>query len=679
LALAFATSTALLRRRNTQFIRRELLLGESRERLNAIIRSVPDAIVIYASNGTIIDWNDGAVECFGFNKDKVLGRSLIDLIIPQQGRSDNSLITDMLFQAGNFNIGGKRLELNVSNAEGEIFPVEITIGVSRGHGDPTFVAYIRNISDRAEAERLLKADLLKAEAANSSKARFLAVMSHEMRTPLNGVIGTLDLLAGSPLDDEQRKLVDVALTSGEELLSQISDVLDFSKMEAGKLELEIQAFDIGKCVASVVDMLAAYRAENANIISARIDPGLSGPRMGDVGRIRQILVNLGSNGMKFTQAGDVEVSVSRVNDSRVRFEVRDNGQGVSRDDLPKLFHEFTMFDTSLRRASGGTGLGLAICKRLVLAMGGQIGVESELGVGSVFWFELDLERPLQTVDGNVPVVQLGQPAKGLKVLLVEDNKTNQFVTTQMLSKFRCDVVMVENGFEALKKIATIAFDLVLMDISMPVMDGIEAIARLRSQDGPEASMRVVALTANALTGDKERFKELGFSDYISKPVRQIDLQRILLAAHRGVQELQSVDHRNDLFNTAQIDSMVLGELMESLGPGAFEQVFASFKSDIVRNLMRMQIAAFAKDEKEMKKAAHAISGASATLGLNKLCGHASEMEQSRTILRAVDVVEKIRQLEDCFKAACCALEKFSDGSHFGSNTGCINISKRQYW
>jgi signal transduction histidine kinase/CheY-like chemotaxis protein len=377
---------------------------------------------------------------------------------------------------------------------------------------------------RAEAE----ASATAAQSATRAKADFLAMMSHEIRTPMNGIIGVADLLRNLSPDTKQKKLIDILTASGSSLLRLINDILDFSKIEAERLELQPKPFELRALLDELEHLLGAHARTKQVTLKIDADPNLPAGVNGDRHRLSQVLLNLGTNAVKFTDRGEVRISVRALRvengSARLEFTVRDTGIGMDSEALGRLFTPFTQLANSRRHRGGGTGLGLVIAQKLVKLMGGRIRVQSESTKGSTFSFAIELPTAEVT---SATVTCMVLRLEVLSILVAEDNAVNQTIIDAMLRKLGHQITVVGTGVEALEALASADFDLVLMDCNMPEMDGIEATKRLRAGGVRDSRIPVIALTANAMEGDRERCLAAGMDDFVAKPVTIAELRKAI--------------------------------------------------------------------------------------------------------------------------------------------------------
>ncbi len=516
----------------TERKRAEEALRESEEKFHKSFMASPEVMVIATLDECrYLDVNEAFTRVFGFSREDVLGRTAEELgIWPKETIREQLL--DRLRTSGRV----QNEEFPFRGKDGSLRTMLLSAEVVRIGGRPCTLYVATDVTERIRMEEELRRAKEQAEVASRAKSDFLANMSHEIRTPMNGVMGMIDLSLMQELPRRVREYLLMARKSADHLLAIIGDILDLSKIEAGRMELMEDVFDPRELVEGTLSPLALAAEDKGLTLMHAVDADIPRHLRGDPVRLRQILANLVSNAVKFTHKGRVLVNVERVGDGlptgevRLLFSVSDTGIGIPEDKLAHIFESFSQAEDATHARYGGTGLGLAISRRLVQMMGGDIHVESEPGKGSRFSFSFVArkaeERRKAARPAKAPVRSETRP---MRILLAEDNEINRILAQELLHELGHAVTAVENGRLALEALGRERYDLVLMDVQMPEMDGLEAVRSIREgrPPGVDPALPVVALTAYALEGDRERFLAAGMDDYLSKPIREQDLGRIL--------------------------------------------------------------------------------------------------------------------------------------------------------
>ncbi len=520
-----------------QNLRRRNQVQQTSARLQTVIATSLDAVIVTDKNGIILEFNGSAEQIFGYDRGAALGQSIGALIVPDHLLSAHEAGMQRMLAGGVPHVVGKGLvRLESKCANGRIFPIEMSIQAARQDEQDIYVAFVRDISQRVRAERDLVEARDRALAGERAKANFLAVMSHEIRTPLNGLLGNLTLMKDTALDLRQKELARRMDMSGRLLMNHVNDVLDISKYEAGKLTLLKEPVNLNDMLQGLAD---AQSTDAAAVGTTLHWHWVGTPQdwvCSDRARLEQLLINLVGNAIKFTRDGRVlieaEVVARQETSATLEFRVSDTGIGIAAEDIERIFGDFETLDSSYGRTVGGTGLGLGIARRITQAMGGEIGADSTLGRGSVFRVRLPFETasaPEMLAEQPVAAqTALSPPQPTAKsILLVEDNEVNRHIARELLQRDGHRVSEANDGAQALTLTADERFDLILMDISMPVMDGRQATQAIRSGSGVNAATPIIAFTANVMPEEVARFRADGMDGTLSKPIAVEALREII--------------------------------------------------------------------------------------------------------------------------------------------------------
>lgn len=578
-------------------------------RLSTIVATSADAIVVADRTGRVLEFNPAAEVMFGHSRDEALAMRTSDFFPAAGPAADGAepvpekVAPDPLGTAA-----PGRLEVLARRGGSGTFPVELSMATAESSDGAIVIAVLRDISDRRQAERDLTEARDKALEGEQAKARFLAVMSHELRTPLNGLLGSAEILHATALDADQARLVEVIETSAQVLLDHVNAGLEISRIEAGAIWTRVTGFSVTALVAEVVANqtgLAAAAGNRITVVTLAEPPGRV---LGNPGPVRQILLNLVGNAVKFTANGTVtiEIDCGPPRGDAVEIEVRviDSGIGIAEEDLDRVFEDYVTLDASYGRPTGGTGLGLGITQRLVRSLGGMMGVESTPGAGSVFWVRLPFVAEPQS--GTEPMAE-ASPA-GLSILVVDDNQINRFVLRSLLEEVGHRVTEAADGPEGVILAAERAHDLILMDISMPGMDGLEATRRIRAGNGASRGARIVAVTAHAHPDDLRHLLDAGMQDCLVKPITRGSLARLMSGGPPP--PAQTGTRRTDLLDPALIE-----DLVTRLDPDRLADLLGRFLEEGDSKIARLSSGV---PDAEARMLIHRFAGSAATFGATDL-------------------------------------------------------------
>lgn len=650
LLLALLFFALYLGRLNRQNIRRRRQAIQASERMNVVTSTALDAVIVCDVNGDVLEFNAAAEQIFGYKADDAIGCNLGALIVPDKHLEAHEAGMKRMREHGEKRVVGKgRIQLEAKRSNGELFPVEFAVQSAMTQDGEVFVSFLRDISYRVAAEQELVAARDRALAGEKSKTDFLATMSHEIRTPLNGLLGNLTLLNDTDLSDTQKRYIRNMETSGKLLMSHISDVLDITKYDAGKLKLRPVAMNISTLLQDIVD----NQGGAASAHNTKLDWGWSGEVtdwvLADKDRMQHVLMNVIGNAVKFTRDGTVTIDVSMQDHAcehpTLAITIKDTGIGMSPELKAQIFDDFMTGDSSYDRDVGGTGLGLGIAQRFVKAMGGRIEVQSEVGVGSTFTVNIPVQ-PTQAPKKKAKADKSAQKTRSGHILLVEDNEINRIVAREMLAAAGHRVSEAYNGAIAVEKIQDQTFDLILMDISMPEMDGRTATRAIRASNTASAKTPIIALTANAMADEQEAFLSDGMNDILTKPLSRENLLDVLATYIGSEPQGATAPERMPLQANRHLQ-----ELLDTLGRDALQPLLDRFSKEVDETLEYLTHDT-TEPHDDIAKRAHKIAGSAASLGALDLrtalvevenAAKTSDVDRLTTALQALpEIWEKTR-------------------------------------
>lgn len=643
LIAALGFSVLRLVRLNGLMRRQKRAERQAGARMKTVINTSLDGVIISNDQGQIIEFSPAAEKLFGHKAEDVIGHDLGAIIVPDHMRAAHDAGMKRMHQGGEKRVIGKgRVQLEAKCAHGSIFPVELAIQSVATRDGEIFIAFLRDITQQKQDEAELVDARDKAIAGERSRSEFLATMSHEIRTPLNGLLGNLSLLRDTTLNDKQNVYMRNMETSGRLLLSHVSDVLDIARYDSGKVSANLEPMNISDLVQDIIDSQSGM----ASTQETTLDWGWDGPAQHwittDRDRLQHVLMNLIGNAVKFTKRGRVSVTVGW-HSNEIVVEIEDTGAGIPDDLQERIFDDFVTGNAAYDREVGGTGLGLSIAKRFVDVLGGEIMVASEVGVGSTFRVAI----PAKAAEAAVKPEKLAeQPTviAPLRVLVVEDNEINRFVVREMLQGDGHDVKEAHDGQQGVDMAAIEKFDLILMDISMPVLDGRSATRQIRQGNGASVKTRIVALTANAMASERDDFLADGMDDVMTKPLSKSDLRCVM-----GQETAMPPEEVSSL-----IELTHARELYEVVGAESYTKLLARYDAEVDefvswlqgdRHLDRVDIAA----------QAHKIAGNAAIFGATELRDVLLAIETSAKSGEDSRILSSAARLPDIWKRSKKAL------------------------
>jgi PAS domain S-box-containing protein len=592
---------------------RGVALEQANQRMQTILKTSLDGVIVTDLDGRVLEFNAAAEQILGFRFDEVRGRTIIALISPEDTLARHLAAAERIRARAKDTIEGKgRITLRAKRANGEIFPLELSIQRADDGQQEVFIAFLHDISKRVSAEKELHETRDRALAGERAKAEFLTMMSHEIRTPLNGVLGNLALMNDTALTTTQTRYLRNMDISGRVLMRHVDSVLDVTRFQSGKLEFDIACTDLSKLLSELIDSQLGQAETRGTLllwrwVGARMEWGRT-----DRAALEQILLNLLGNAIKFTPGGRITVEVEKLprmvgEKHMMEFRVIDTGIGIPPNKIDTVFDDFVTSDASFGRETGGTGLGLGITRRIARGLGGSVGVESTPGEGSLFWVRLPMEQ------GRDPSIAPVEPApispRHMSVLLVEDNAINREVATEILERDGHVVAATNDGQSGVDQAQTTRFDLILMDIAMPGMDGLQATRAIRHGNGASKDVPIIAVSANVLPQEKDRFLAAGMNGFLPKPLDIQDMRQVLLGQTSTASEAAPL---TDLLDLGQLNAN-----RDGMGYATFERLLERFIEE-VDALVAKTATLSDSDLDTIACSLHTSAGSAAVFGATRL-------------------------------------------------------------
>ncbi|MEP2533700.1 ATP-binding protein [Shimia sp.] len=633
-------------------------LAQANNRMNTILTTSLDGVIVCDTLGRVLEFNAAAQNIFGLSKAVARMGSMHDLFVADEPLSGSPNSTNT---SGTVNIrqlvGRGRVELQARRATGEIFPVEIAVQSAFDSEQELYVAFLRDISKRVADEKELVQARDSALAGEQAKSDFLTVMSHEIRTPLNGLLGTLSLLEDTSLNATQAQFVRNMEVSGKVLTRHVDSVLDLARFEAGKATFTSVLTDLDKVVQDVLDgQYSLAKRSGTKLCWYWVGQPQRWVRLDPTG-LEQVLLNLTNNAIKFTPDGEVRIEVEVISDTPVtyvEFRVIDTGLGIPDQDLEKVFQDFVTRDASFGRQTGGTGLGLGISRRIVIAMGGDIGVESTRHEGSVFWFHLPVQ-PAAAPPSQKTATPTADASNALDILVVEDNDINRDVACEMLHREGHKVTCAPDGIAGVEHANKHEYDVILMDISMPGLDGFQAAGCIRRGDGASRSTPIIAFSANVMPLDLGEIEHAGMNGFLSKPLSRKQLTEALTRIRSG----ETILNAAPTLDSGVLDETHLLSTRESLGDKRVNALMTRFHDELEtlngslaeKDLTAGQMPDLAADT-------HKAAASASVFGASQLRKTLLAIEQAAKTGDLKSAAEQARTLDPVWTETKAALHRF---------------------
>ena len=647
LIAALGVSVLYLVRMNRKLIRNEEEQRQASKRMNTVINTALDGVIVSDDNGIIMEFSPAAEEIFGHRAVDVIGQELGAIIVPDHLRAGHEAGMKRMRQGGERRVVGKgRVELEAKRADGSIFPVEFAIQSAFTKDGEVFIAFLRDITELKADKAELVSARDKAIAGEKSRSEFLATMSHEIRTPLNGLLGNLSLMRDTVVSTKQDTYMRNMETSGRLLLSHVSDVLDITRYDSGKVSANLEPMNVSDLLQDIIDSQSGM----ASTQETTLDWGWCGPAQhwitSDCDRLQHVLMNIIGNAVKFTKRGRVSVTVGW-HKNQLTVEIEDTGAGIPEALVDRIFDDFVTGNTAYDREVGGSGLGLSIAKRFVRVLDGEIDVASVEGEGTTFRVSIPA-KPAQPVQQKHHTEDAETMIGPQRVLIVEDNEINRFVAREMLEADGHNVSEAHDGQQGVDMAAQEKFDLILMDISMPVLDGRSATRQIRQGNGASARTRIVALTANALPSERKDFFAHGMDDVLTKPVKKSELRAVLGDRFKAKKVVES----------GLVDNAHFLETYEVVGAEKFPKLLARYSGEVEQFIDWLQSDA-RLDRNEIAEQAHKIAGSAGLFGATGFRAALLIVEEGAKAGEDEKVTAAIATLPDLWKRSKKALSEFT--------------------